>query len=72
MADRTWMNYKMPFGKYKGDTLAIIRMNDIGYLVWAAENIKQAEVKEQLNKAIAYINEVDPWSLSGVSARQQE
>jgi uncharacterized protein (DUF3820 family) len=66
------MSYKMPFGKYKGDTLAIIRMNDIGYVVWAAENIKQPEVKEQLDKAIAYINEVDPYALSGVQVRQQE
>ena len=72
MADRTWMSYKMPFGKYKGDTLAIIRINDIGYLVWAAENIKQAEVKEQLNKAIAYINEVDPWALSAVPPISRE
>ena len=63
------MSYKMPFGKYKGDTLAIIRMNDVGYLVWAAENIKHLEVKDQLDKAIAYINEVDPYSLSGVQVR---
>jgi len=69
MADRSWMSYKMPFGKYKGDTLAIIRMNDVGYLVWAEENIKHLEVKNQLDKAIAYINEVDPYSLSGVQVR---
>ena len=62
----------MPFGKYKGDTLAIIRMNDIGYLVWAAENIKQTEVKEQFDKALAYINEVDPWSLTSKTGRHQE
>jgi len=66
------MSFKMPFGKYKGDTLAVIRMNDIGYLVWAAENIKQIEIKEQLDKAIAYINEVDPWSLSTVSPISRE
>jgi hypothetical protein len=44
-------------------------MNDVGYLVWAAENIKHLEVKDQLDKAIAYINEVDPYSLSGVQVR---
>jgi hypothetical protein len=72
MADKSWMSYVMPFGKYKGDTLAIIRMNDVGYLLWAADNISNPEIKEQCNKAIAYINEVDPWSLSKLSDRHKE
>ena len=70
MADRSWMSYVMPFGKYRGDTLAIIRMNDIGYILWAAENIKQPDVNEQFQKALAYINEVDPWSLPSKSGRE--
>lgn len=72
MADRSWMSFKMPFGKYKGDTLGMIRINDIGYIVWAADNISNADVKEQCDKALAYINEVDPWSLPKKSENQQE
>lgn len=59
----------MPFGKHKGETLSMIRINDISYLVWAAEDISNAEVKEQCQKAIAYLNEVDPFSLSKVSRK---
>ena len=66
MADRSWMSYVMPFGKYKGDTLAIIRMNDIGYLVWLSENVTNPEVREQCLKALDYISEVDPCSLTAV------
>jgi hypothetical protein len=63
------MSFVMPFGKHKGETLSMIRINDISYLVWAAEDISNAEVKEQCQKAIAYLNEVDPFSLSKVSRK---
>lgn len=63
MADKSWMSFMMPFGKYKGDTLGTIRLNDVQYLVWLSENVSHQQVREQSEKAIAYLNEVDPWSL---------
>ena len=64
MPDRSWMSYKMPFGKYKGDTLEIIRINDPQYLIWGADNINNREVRRECEKAITYLNEVDPWALN--------
>jgi hypothetical protein len=63
MPDRSWMSFVMPFGKYKGDTLGTIRTNDAQYLLWRSENVSHGKVRKQREKAIAYLNEVDPWSL---------
>jgi hypothetical protein len=45
-------------------------LSGVGYIAWAAENISNAEVKEQCQKAIAYLNEVYPWSLTSSNQRR--
>ena len=69
LVDRTWMSVKMPFGKHMGDTLGMIRSNDQSYLFWLANELKKPSIREsdkvlkvEVDKAIAYINTIDPWS----------
>jgi len=40
MSDR---NFKMPFGKYKGETLEEIYIEDIGYLEWLLDTISDED-----------------------------
>jgi len=61
MADRSWMSFVMPIGKkHKGETLGMIRINDIDYLIWAADTIVQEPLHTELQKAMKYLEEVDP------------
>ena len=67
MADRSWMSYKLPFGKYAGQTLAMVRMNDLQYVIWLSEqeptNSSAIEAVQAANNCIAYLYEVDPWAI---------
>ena len=61
------MSYIMPFGKYSGDTLAIIRMNDLQYIQWLAKlppNGYSKEAIEKCKQCIEYLNTVDPFALN--------
>lgn len=40
--------YILPFGKYKGKTLAEIARSDSGYISWAKENMTREPVKSLL------------------------
>lgn len=67
MSDRSWMSYIAPFGKHKNDTLQIIRMNDLQYVIWMSEQKSEGTSSiEFINKCkdcIEYLRETDPWSL---------
>lgn len=43
-----YSDYLMPFGKYKGEFIADILVEDPDYLIWASENIT-GEVKEAID-----------------------
>jgi uncharacterized protein (DUF3820 family) len=58
--NKSWMSFKMPFGKYKGQTLAMVRIRDTGYVFWCAENLDHCP--KEILQCIEYINRVDPYS----------
>lgn len=37
--------FKMPFGKYKGETLEEIYIHDIGYLEWLLDECRKEEAE---------------------------
>jgi hypothetical protein len=51
----------MPFGKYKGDTMYIIYVNDFDYIIWLDSLQLTADVWEAVNAAIEHKNKTDPW-----------
>lgn len=42
--------YILPFGKYRGETLAHVKEVDSGYIAWAKENINKEPVKSLLKQ----------------------
>lgn len=40
-------DFKMPFGKYKGETLEEIYVEDVGYLDWLAADMMQNGCDEE-------------------------
>lgn len=42
--------YVLPFGKYRGETLAHVKEVDSGYIAWAKENINKEPVKSLLKQ----------------------
>lgn len=42
--------YILPFGKYRGETLAHVKEVDSGYIAWAKENINKEPVKSLLQQ----------------------
>jgi hypothetical protein len=61
MADRSWMSFIMPLGKYKGDTLGMVKIKDPGYLRWLVDNIPWSNsMNAALSKAYEYLQETDP------------
>lgn len=42
--------YVLPFGKYRGETLAHVKEVDSGYIAWAKENINKEPVKSLLQQ----------------------
>ena len=63
MIDRSWMPYVMPFGKHTGKTLFMIRNIDPQYLQWVVDNTGQSRTRDECEKALEYLREVDPWCL---------
>ena len=49
-------SFKMPFGKYKGQSLDEICAEDPGYLHWAAKNLDDGYVTEKIKE---YLEEND-------------
>jgi hypothetical protein len=58
-----WRGYVINFGKYKGDTLGIIRINDPKYILWLYENAHSSEVKNVCLVALTHINSTAPQDL---------
>lgn len=58
-----WASYIVPVGKHKGETLAMVRMNDMDWFVWATENMKMEPLRTMLKEGMKYLEETDPWSI---------
>lgn len=42
-------DYIFPFGKYKGEYVADVKMEDIDYLLWMRDNLREEDNKELLD-----------------------
>ena len=62
----------MPFGKYKGKTIAFIRVRDTSYILWAADNVQDREVKGNCKACVRFIEQVDPFSLGEFSDQRDD
>jgi len=58
--EKTWRDFKMPFGKYKGRTINEIRLIDLQYCAWAAEELSSGSLRELFLTALEYSSQVDP------------
>jgi hypothetical protein len=56
-----WKSFKMPFGKYKGDTMYIICVNNFDYITWLDSLQLTDDVRLAVNAAIEHKNKTDPW-----------
>lgn len=58
-----WKKFKFEFGKYRGQTMWMVYVNDYQYLDWLSlQNVKQKELRDCLKAAVEHKNSVDPWS----------
>ena len=57
-----WKSYKMPFGKYRGDTMYIIYINDYSYINWLDSTQLDPETRKAVDAAIEHKNTTDPYS----------
>jgi hypothetical protein len=69
MADRSWMEYTIPRGKHKGDTLGMVRISDLSYIDWFSRQEKgndaeSNEIIDKCNECVEYLNKVDPFALA--------
>jgi hypothetical protein len=66
-ADKSWMSYRMPFGKHKSETLGMVRIRDLSWIVWMSKQDPQNYIGEVVKgkclECIAYINETNPGEL---------
>ena len=65
--DKSWQPFVIPFGKYKGETLQMVRIRDAKYVLWLSQQNPQehsAEAIAMCKKCIEYIEKVDPFSLA--------
>lgn len=44
--------FVMPFGKYKGESVADIVASDPGYAEWAIENLQDPKIRERFEKEL--------------------
>ncbi len=56
-----WKSFKMPFGKYKGDTMYIIYINDFSYITWLDGKSLDSDLRNAVDAAIEHKNKTDPW-----------
>lgn len=52
-----WKTYKMPFGKYKGDTMYMILINDWDYLCWLDNKMLGHDLRAAVDAAFTYHRE---------------
>lgn len=45
-------DFKMPFGKYKGETLEEIYVEDVGYLDWLKDTARQGDESDEIVQKI--------------------
>lgn len=57
-----WRSFKMPWGKYKGDTMYIIYINNWWYIRDVLSCCNDPLVKSVAEKVIEHKRETDPWS----------
>ena len=61
------MSHVLTFGKYKGDTLGMVRSNDLEYIIWLSEqeptHQKALEAVKACQACIEYLRETDPYSI---------
>ncbi|MFA5166827.1 MAG: hypothetical protein WC449_06080 [Candidatus Paceibacterota bacterium] len=55
-----WRSFKMPFGKYKGDTMYIIYINDFSYIAWLDGKSLDSDLRNAVDGAIEHKNRTDP------------
>jgi hypothetical protein len=60
MADRSWMSFRMPLGKYKGETLGMVKIKDPDYVRWFVAQTWTNFINIELSKMYEYLNETDP------------
>jgi len=57
-----WKSFKMPFGKYSGDTMYIIYINDFSYIEYLDTLNLHPDIRAAVDAAIEHKNKTDPWS----------
>jgi hypothetical protein len=63
MSDKSWMKYILTFGKYKGDSLYIVYLNDYPYISeYLDQQVLDEDLRKAVNAAIEHKNTVDPYS----------
>jgi hypothetical protein len=54
---KDWRSFKPNFGKYKGQTLQMIRIIDMPYIFWVVENMNNPP--KEFFECVEYANTVD-------------
>lgn len=57
-----WKSFKLNFGKYKGDTMYVVYVNDFSYIQWLDQQNISGEIREVVDAAITHKNKTDPYS----------
>lgn len=57
-----WKSFKLKFGKYRGDTLYMVYVNDFPYIKWLDSLQLDEETRKAVGAAITHKNKTDPWS----------
>lgn len=58
-----WKSFIMPFGKYQGETMYMIYINDFRYIEWLDEKELRPYVRDAVDAAIEHRNRTDPFSI---------
>lgn len=54
---KEWKTYQLPFGKYKGETMYMVLINDWDYICWLDNRMLGQTLRRAVDEAIAYHRE---------------
>lgn len=52
-----WKKYQLPFGKYKGETMYMVLINDWDYICWLDNRMLGQTMRRAVDAAITYHRE---------------
>lgn len=59
---KDWKTFVLPWGKYRGDTMYIVYVNDYRYIRDFLADCDDDIVREAAQAAVTHKNETDPWT----------